>query len=251
MLKAVLSSNNMALNKAVDPNLTLKSHSLEGSDSKSYETRISSSQPFFQNPFSQKISVLESELQNILSSKMSDEQKMILYRSSLNELFLADKMRKTSRNLRPPLLPPRRVAAAPAAAAVAPPLPPPPPPPPQPVLQQFPVLPPPQLTPEKPQSRRARRRAGKARAKVPYERRDRRQRSPPTLAPNTPFTSPPFAHPLGARPKAVNKKRQRESPPNIGAYPGDVDRRITRSVKRQLLKETDGNLAYPNTIGRM
>ena len=90
MLKAVVSSGNMPVNTDV----TLKSVSLEGSDSKAYETRVSQNQPFFQNPFSQRLSTLEGELGNILASKMSDDQKLVLYKSALNELFITDRMRK-------------------------------------------------------------------------------------------------------------------------------------------------------------
>ena len=131
MIKAVLSTANCATpslnnNKIVAPsNITLKSNSLEGSDSKSFETHVTQSQPFFQNAFAQKISALEADLQNILQSKMSDEQKSILYKSTLNQLFLTDNMRKLPRNTKRPPIPllPARAAAHRRIRSVSPPMP--------------------------------------------------------------------------------------------------------------------------------
>lgn len=94
MIKAVLSSSgaNPSLNTA--PNLTFKSNTLEGSDSKTYETRISQSRPFFKDPYAEKLSGLEQTLHAIMTGKMNDEQKLILYKNSLNDIFVTDRMRK-------------------------------------------------------------------------------------------------------------------------------------------------------------
>lgn len=115
-------------------------------------TKVLSHQPFFQNPHTQKIQNLESELRSILESHMSDSQKALLYQSALREILRADRSRKikpkTPLRRRPPRRPqlqnpPRRVAGV-ALAPVqgqqlalppTPPPQPPPPPPPAPPLQ--------------------------------------------------------------------------------------------------------------------
>ena len=123
MIKAVLSSSSSSSN-GTGPSLTFKSNTLEGSDSKTYETRIEQSRPFFSNPFAEKLSGLERSLRAIMTGKMNDEQKLILYKNSLNDIFLTDRMRKI--NARRPeqkerAAPPAQVPqpAAAAAAAVA------------------------------------------------------------------------------------------------------------------------------------
>ena len=122
MIKAVLSSPSSS--NGTGPSLTFKSNTLEGSDSKTYETRIEQSRPFFSNPFAEKLSGLERSLRAIMTGKMNDEQKLILYKNSLNDIFLTDRMRKI--NARRPeqkerAAPPAQVPqpAAAAAAAVA------------------------------------------------------------------------------------------------------------------------------------
>ena len=132
MIKAVLSSSgvNPSLNTA--PNLTFKSNTLEGSDSKTYETRISQSRPFFKDPYAEKLSGLEQTLHAIMTGKMNDEQKLILYKNSLNDIFVTDRMRKL--NAHKPegqerAAPPARVPQPEAVAALPTQAPPPPPPP--------------------------------------------------------------------------------------------------------------------------
>ena len=132
MIKAVLSppsGANPSLNTA--PNLTFKSNTLEGSDSKTYETRISQSRPFFKDPYADKLSGLEQKLHAIMTGKMNDEQKLILYKNSLNDIFVTDRMRKL--NAHKPegqerAAPPARVPQPEAVAALPTQAPPPPPP---------------------------------------------------------------------------------------------------------------------------
>ena len=125
MIKAVLSSSSSSSN-GTGPSLTFKSNTLEGSDSKTYETRIEQSRPFFSNPFAEKLSGLERSLRAIMTGKMNDEQKLILYKNSLNDIFLTDRMRKINarrpeqkERAAPPAQVPQPAAAAAAAAAVA------------------------------------------------------------------------------------------------------------------------------------
>ena len=140
MIKAVLSSSgaNPSLNTA--PNLTFKSNTLEGSDSKTYETRISQSRPFFKDPYAEKLSGLEQTLHAIMTGKMNDEQKLILYKNSLNDIFVTDRMRKL--NAHKPegqerAAPPARVPQ-PEAVAALPTQAPPPPHPPAPLGEEIP-----------------------------------------------------------------------------------------------------------------
>ena len=126
MIKAVLSSSSSSSN-GTGPSLTFKSNTLEGSDSKTYETRIEQSRPFFSNPFAEKLSGLERSLRAIMTGKMNDEQKLILYKNSLNDIFLTDRMRKINarrpeqkkERAAPPAQVPQPAAAAAAAAAAA------------------------------------------------------------------------------------------------------------------------------------
>ena len=125
MIKAVLSSSSSSSN-GTGPSLTFKSNTLEGSDSKTYETRIEQSRPFFSNPFAEKLSGLERSLRAIMTGTMNDEQKLILYKNSLNDIFLTDRMRKINarrpeqkERAAPPAQVPQPAAAAAAAAAVA------------------------------------------------------------------------------------------------------------------------------------
>ena len=126
MIKAVLSSSSSSSN-GTGPSLTFKSNTLEGSDSKTYETRIEQSRPFFSNPFAEKLSGLERSLRAIMTGTMNDEQKLILYKNSLNDIFLTDRMRKINarrpeqkeRAAPPAQVPQPAAAAAAAAAAVA------------------------------------------------------------------------------------------------------------------------------------
>ena len=126
MIKAVLSSSSSSSSNGTGPSLTFKSNTLEGSDSKTYETRIEQSRPFFSNPFAEKLSGLERSLRAIMTGKMNDEQKLILYKNSLNDIFLTDRMRKINarrpeqkERAAPPAQVPQPAAAAAAAAAVA------------------------------------------------------------------------------------------------------------------------------------
>ena len=75
------------------PALTVQSTILDGDTPKQIESKITTQESFFQNPFSQRLATLEQELRNILASKMSIEQKVILYKSTLNEIFATDKSR--------------------------------------------------------------------------------------------------------------------------------------------------------------
>ena len=111
MIKAVLSSSN-GTNPPLNSvnNLTFKSNTLEGSDSKTYETRIEQSRPFFKDPFAEKLSGLERTLHAIMVGKMNDDQKLVLYKNSLNDIFVTDRMRKLSARK-----PERRERAAPPA----------------------------------------------------------------------------------------------------------------------------------------
>ena len=126
MIKAVLSSSSSSSSNGTGPSLTFKSNTLEGSDSKTYETRIEQSRPFFSNPFAEKLSGLERSLRAIMTGTMNDEQKLILYKNSLNDIFLTDRMRKINarrpeqkERAAPPAQVPQPAAAAAAAAAVA------------------------------------------------------------------------------------------------------------------------------------
>ena len=132
MIKAVLSPSGVNPSLNTVSNLTFKSNTLEGSDSKTYETRIEQSRPFFKDPYADKLSGLEQKLHAIMTGKMNDEQKLILYKNSLNDIFVTDRMRKL--NAHKPegqerAAPPARVPQPEAVAALPTQAPPPPPPP--------------------------------------------------------------------------------------------------------------------------
>ena len=133
MIKAVLSSSN-GTNPPLNSvnNLTFKSNTLEGSDSKTYETRIEQSRPFFKDPFAEKLSGLERTLHAIMVGKMNDDQKLVLYKNSLNDIFVTDRMRKLSarrpeqqERAAPPAQVPQPAAVAALPAQAPPPVPPP------------------------------------------------------------------------------------------------------------------------------
>ena len=98
MIKAVIAQPDQSVLPTLSPpqtppSLTVHSTLLDGGVPKQIESYVTTQQSLFQNPFNQRLSTLEEELRNILSRQMSDDQKLILYKSTLNQLFATDKMR--------------------------------------------------------------------------------------------------------------------------------------------------------------
>ena len=98
MIKAVIAQPDQSVLPTLSPpqttpSLTVHSTLLDGGVPKQIESYVTTQQSLFQNPFNQRLSTLEGELRNILSRQMSDDQKLILYKSTLNQLFATDKMR--------------------------------------------------------------------------------------------------------------------------------------------------------------
>ena len=107
MLKAVISKPAClplpmlpSVIKTTDAPVFLQSSSNSTNNPDLVTTKVLSHQPFFQNPYTQKIQNLESELRSILESRMSDNQKALLYQSALNEILMTDKIRK----MKPPTI---------------------------------------------------------------------------------------------------------------------------------------------------
>ena len=98
MMKAVIEDPSACIVPQT-PTLALQTKSLDDPE-KQFETKIVQPSAFFQNPFSQRISVLEERLRGILNSRESEEQKYLLYKSMLNELFLTERMSHRSNKKR-------------------------------------------------------------------------------------------------------------------------------------------------------
>ena len=102
--------------KSPEVPLFLQSSSNGDSSTDPVTTKVLTHQPFFQNPYNQKIQNLETELRSILGSHMSSSQKALLYQSALNEILRTDKRRKMKRppaTLRPRLPIPQHQQGAP------------------------------------------------------------------------------------------------------------------------------------------
>ena len=100
MLKAVLSPPKWATLPAVAPstaetNAPVFLESSSNFDNDIVRTKILQQPPLFQNPYAQKIQKIEADLRSILESKMSDDQKAMLYQSALSGVLAVDRKRKT------------------------------------------------------------------------------------------------------------------------------------------------------------
>lgn len=103
MMKAVIEDPSACIvpqtGQSQTPAIALQTKSLDEPE-KEFETKVVQPSAFFQNPFSQRLGILEEQLRNILNSRESEEQKYLQYKSTLNELFLTERMRHQSNKKR-------------------------------------------------------------------------------------------------------------------------------------------------------